>query len=277
MNINKLLNEIKDTENLKEILSYIERDKVKCIYLYIDLLVYGLKNPYLRVWYDTDDQGIRMVIMKYHKSFQVYSNRSFNETDNLLKLIDKETPYCISGRQEIIKAIENKLPQYNAEYGMVIQHPDPDEKKLRSIMALENTEIIQATVEDAKEIASLICSDDELGAPYTVDSLTEELSERMKTGMGRSFVIRDKGKIVAHTATFAESDEYAVGGGLVVDKEYRHTDYFYNLDNYVKLLLKKEGKSLLGMILDKRLQKVYERKGGKTVAHYGKLSLIEKN
>lgn len=273
---NLSMKQVYDKKILDDILHYIKQDQLNCLYLYIDLIVYGLNNPNIHVWYDKDIKGIRMVVMQYHKSFQVYSSRAFEDVEDLLKLISMQKPYCISARQEIIKEIESKLPEYYAEYGVVVRHPDADIDKLKHVMNLNEVQIEKAKIEEAEEIAEFICSDDELGAPYTVESLTEELRERMRTGMGRSFIIRDNNKIVAHTATFAENEDYAIGGGLIVDKNYRDTDYFYYLDGYVKLLLKKEKKSLVGMILDKRLLRAYERKGCKVISHYGKLSLLDK-
>ena len=45
---------------------------------------YGVNGENISVWYDTDEIGIRMVVMKYHKNFQVYTNRGFNDIQGLL-------------------------------------------------------------------------------------------------------------------------------------------------------------------------------------------------
>ena len=89
-NANIELHEVVSEKELDRVLCYLEKDKVNCIYLYIDLMIYGLTNPNIRVWYNEDMQGLKMVIMQYHKSFQVYSNRLFDETDCLIELVDRD-------------------------------------------------------------------------------------------------------------------------------------------------------------------------------------------
>lgn len=272
------LKQVRLKEQLDSILNYLRPDQSNCLYLYVDLYVYGLGNPNMQVWYDSDKQGIRMVVMQYHKSFQVYANRAFTNVNGLLPLIKKQQPHCISARSEIIEALEQKLPQYKVEYGVVMKHPDTPEEKLQRILANREDEvqIMQATTDDVYEIAQLVCSDEELGAPYTVESLAAELRERIETGMGRSFIIRDGERIVAHTATYAEADDFAVAGGLIVHPDYRDTDYFHLLDTYSQHTLTVEQKSVYGMVLDRRLARAFERTGCTIAANYGKLSLIEK-
>ena len=265
-------------EQLDEILEYLRPDQEKCLYLFADLYVYGLRNPNMQVWYDSDEQGLRMIVMQYHKSFQVYTNRAFDDVSGLLSLIEREQPHCISARREIIAALEQKLPQYKPEYGVVVRHPEISEAKFRRIMDNNSTaKIMEASVEDAYEIAQLVCSDEELGTPYTVDSLANELRERIETGMGRSFVIKDHDRIVAHTATYAEADTFAVRGGLIVSSEYRDTELFHLLDMYSHFILTVEKKSVYGMLLDERLLKAYKRQGCEVVSHYGRLSLVDKS
>ena len=267
---------VENEQVLEKILQYLKLDVTNCLYMYIDLSVYRLNNPHILIWYQENNQGINFVVMQYHQSFQIYASRNYDEIDELLLLIKKRNPYCISGRSEIIHALSGKLDQYKAEFGVVTKHRFSDTEKLERILDQCDVQIEQATTKDAREIAELICSDPELGAPYTVDSLSKELVERMETGMGRSFIIRKSEKIVGHTATFAEYGSIAMGGGLIIHPKYRDTMYFNWLDSYMELTLKKEGKNIYGMVLNPRLLKAFKKSGSDVVAQYGKLSLIEK-
>lgn len=274
-----LMEKVTDQEKLHQIMEYLKSDQANCLYLLIDLSVYGLANPNIKVWCDQDEQGIRMVVMQYHESFQIYSNRSFDQIDGLLMLIAQQCPNCISARQEIIKALEPELSQYRSEYGFVLKHRVLDEKKAQHILADCNTSIMQATPNDALEIAQLLCTDEEFNKTYTVSSLAAELSERMETGMGRSFIIRDKEKLVAHVATYAELDTLAIGSGLIVSPEYRDTEYFYLLNLFIEFTVGKEGKSLYGMVLNinPRLLKTFKRTGCEIVACYGKMTALNED
>ena len=118
--------------------------------------------------------------------------------------------------------------------------------------------------------------DKELGSVYTVSSLTSELKERINTGMGRSYIIRADGKIVAHNATYAESDKFVIVSGLMVHPDYRDTDYAYWIDLKSSLEFQNEGKSRFFFALNNKIIRWHKRLGTQIVAEYGKLSLKDK-
>ena len=266
--------EINDQE---KILKYLEQDIENGLYMYADISKYGLNSDNLLIWYDTDDIGIRMVVMKYHNSFQVYTNRGFNNVDGVLDLIYKFRPYGIAGRKDIILNLEKQLIDvYKSEYGVIFKGKDISKEKL--MRALDNSEVkIELAKEtDAENIAELICMDKELGSVYTVSSLTSELKERINTGMGRSYIIRADGKIVAHNATYAESDKFVIVSGLMVHPDYRDTDYAYWIDLKSSLEFQNEGKSRFFFALNNKIIRWHKRLGTQIVAEYGKLSLKDK-
>ena len=129
---------------------------------------------------------------------------------------------------------------------------------------------------DAKEIAELICSDEELGEPYTVENLTLQLAERIRTQTGRSYIIRENGEIAAHSATYAETEGIAVVSGTIVKAAYRNTNCYMILANYMMQELVKEGKAAYTFSLSEKmkdyLDKVHTRCGeyGRLVRKAGK-------
>lgn len=154
----------KAAEHEKEkILEYLEKDIANCLYLYADIAKYGVSNDHVAVWYDTDEIGIRMVVLKYHNNFQIYSDRGFLEISGLLKLISQEKPISIAGRTEIIRCLQNKLKNnYMAEYGTVFKGKPIDIKKLTNELEDCPVKIELATTEDAPQIAHLLYMDEEL-------------------------------------------------------------------------------------------------------------------
>lgn len=262
---------------LELILNILESDQSNCLYLYADLLTYGLNEPNIKLWCKRHHKEVEIVVMQYHKSFQIWAKDILKNVDDLLKLIRTQRPNNISARDDIIRTLEKELPEYYSEYGVVLRYPEKESSNVEKTLSLYGNKIKKATIEDSKEIVDLIFTDAKLSAAYTRKSLYEELSERIKMGIGRSFIIRDNGRIVAHVATYAETNLFAVVGGFIVHQQYRGTDYAYYMEMYIEHILKNEGKSHVGMVLDKRLQKAFERKGCKVIAHYGNLSLKEKN
>ena len=89
-------------EDLPRVLDYLRKDLPRCLYLYADLWVYGLDNPHMAAWFQEDGAGLGKVAMEYHGSFQLYGDRDFEDTGELLELIRRRQPPGISARREII-------------------------------------------------------------------------------------------------------------------------------------------------------------------------------
>lgn len=257
------------------ILAYLEKDIVNCLYMYADISKYGVDGPHMSVWYDEDEAGLRMIVMKYHNSFQVYTNRGFHDLGGLLDLVHQEKPFGIFGRKEIIQELENNLAdRYLSEYGVVFKIEYLDPEKQRGVLEDCTVPIELAVPEDTPAIAQLLCSDKELGRVYTVDSLTHELAERIRTGMGRSYMIRDGERVVAHTATYAECDKFVINSGFIVHPDYRDTEYANWLTAKSNLVFQLEGKVRYFFAINQKLIRWQIRTGTQLVAEYGKLSHI---
>lgn len=265
-----------NSDEIINILEYLDNDVENCLYMYADIEKYGLENDNMSVWYDTDEIGIRMVVMKYHNNFQVYSNRGFYDLEGVIELINQYNPNGISGRKEIIVYLQKYLSEkYHTEYGVIFRGKAIDKEKIKSALADCDVCIELAKAENAKDIAELVCMDEELGSVYTVESLAAELSDRINTGMGRSYIIRDNGKVVAHNATYAESEKFVVVSGLMVHPEFRDTEYAYWIDLKSSLEFQEEGKDRYFFALRNRIIKWHKRIGNIVVGEYGKMSIVK--
>ena len=72
------------------ILVYLKRHVQDCLYMYIDIGKYGLDNPNMQVWLDSDNHGINFVVMKYHDSISVYSDNDTWDTEAVMRLIQDQ-------------------------------------------------------------------------------------------------------------------------------------------------------------------------------------------
>lgn len=269
----------KATEQDKSIiLDYLAKEEEKCLYMYADIERYGLDKPFLTVWYDEDNLGIRMVVMKYHNSFQVYSSRGFDDLNWVVDLVNAEKPYGISARKEIAQALANRLSgAYSAEYGTISKTGHFDREKLGRILEERNLEDSTETIElaqadDAREIAELLFLDEEMGSIYTVDTMVNELKERIESKMGRSYVIRKNGKIIAHAATYAECSRFAIESGLMVHPDYRGTDYAH----WLEMRLSFDFPARYFFTVNKKIMRLHKNINIPLIGEYGKLALIDK-
>jgi predicted GNAT family acetyltransferase len=253
-------------EKVPAVLEYLGKDVENCIYLYIDISVYGVDNPNMKVWVDESDEGIRLVAMQYHNGFQVYADSNDFDAVEVADLFMNSDAGMLSARESIINILIPLVSDgCSVTYGSILRLT-----KIHSF-GCEKAGIEQAGPEDVDEIAGLICGDDYYLGSYDFKHFREELADRMRTGMGRSFIIRDNGRIVAHNSITAEAGDIAVAGMLVVRRDYRHTLYALHMEEFIIKKLNDEGKKLFGFSTDKKRGKQFELMGNKVAAKYGKI------
>lgn len=260
----------KATQKDKEqILQYLHTKMEDCIYLYIDVMNYGVESAQMKVWVEKEKNELVLVVMKYYDSFQIYTHRSFCDISTVLELLKKYPVSMISAKKVIIEQLERYIRDYRVTYGTVFLL-----NQYRKIPWTEK--VLLANERDAWEIARLICSDDEIGGHYTIDNLAEQLAERIRTGTGRSYVIRENGSIIAHSATYAEAKGVAVVGGTIIKPEYRNNNYYMILSNYMLQKLESEKKvAYTFSISDKMIR--YHTALHTKCGEYGKLIKIAKD
>lgn len=249
------------------IIDYLQMDVVNCIYLYMDIVSYGISSGEIEVWFSKKNDKIDMVVMKYHDSLQVYAKTDTTSVKELIeKIIDVDVT-MISAPKYIVEIIEHELTDYKVTYGVIYRI---DDCRLMKDMGI----VYEATEDDVGEIASLICSDDEIGGHYNPKDLEKQLRCRIQSGTGRSFIIKRDGKIVAHSATYAETKDLAVVGGTIIREDCRDLGYYMIISNYISHKLKEEGKIIYTFSISKKMISYHSRAHVKC-AEYGKLERKE--
>ena len=252
-------------DRLQDVLSYLEEDLPNCLYMYGDIVQYGLNDPNIKVWYAEKEGKINAVIMQYFQGSHVFSkdlDYDFDEIYQKLMEIDVDR---ISSQRAIIEKLHEKLKDtYDVEYTCVF--------KLSKYRKMDPRVVIEkATVKDADAIAELMVSHELYARSYKKEDLAKELANRIETGIGRSYIIRDGDRIVAHDAVNLETPTYAVEGLALVHDDYRNTLYGAFLDSFMINDLGKEGKELYCMIVEGRRLDAFVRMGNQPLAENGKL------
>lgn len=253
-------------QDQSRILDYLKAELQDCIYLYIDIMNYGVQSENMKVWLEEEQEEILFVAMKYYDSFQLYGRGEGWSIEAVCKLLEENPVAMISARRDILEQLEGYCKGYRATYGVVFVMD-----KYRELKDVAG--ILTATEADAKEIAELICSDEEIGGHYTVEGLTAQLAERIRTKTGRSYIIRENGVLMAHSATYAEAEGVAVVGGTIIRPEARNANYYILLSNYMIQQLAKEKKTAYTFSLSDKMIRYHSRMHTKC-GEYGKLEKI---
>lgn len=255
-------------DDVPAILTYLKRNIDDCVYMYIDIAKYGLENPNMKVWFDSDDNGITIVVMKYHTSISVFTDVDNWNVEEVSELIRNEGVLSVTGRKDLVEKIHSICNEkYDVSYGYVFNFTD---YRVDTIDA----EIELATTDDTLEIAKLITTDDGIGSYYEVENLAQQLAERIETGMGRSYVIRnEQGRIIAHIATYAEFNGIATTGGLIVSADCRNGVIGSVMEGFLVRTLRDENFKIYTFVTERLRKRLLTAMGNKCVGEYGKMTL----
>lgn len=259
---------IANGEDLDKVIAFLKKNLDDCVYIYIDIVKYGIEHPHITLWFSEYENGINSVAMKYYDSFQLFSIDTQLDREKICKVLTDNPVKTISGSENIIREIESELQgKYDCNYGIVVK-----ETKYKKLPGFDKVEA--ATVDDCYEIACLMCQDEEFGRNYDVAVLAKQLEDRINTGMGRSFVMREKDEIVGHVATFAEVDDLVVQSGLMVSSKCSNPFGGIILHEYMKGVSLDAGKSVYAFRIKEEMKK-YEKSPGTIICgHYGKLTKV---
>lgn len=229
--------------DINRVIDYIGNDKTLCFYMYMDILECGTEAEGLGLWISESNNNIKMICYRYYDCLHVFS-REGCIVDDIINLVDEISPKVIVGSEEDIEKIKRVVDD---TYIYELNHIITAEKMMDSEL---DVEICIAEEKDVSEIASLMMKDPIYNHVYSYDKLSGDLLRRLKDGFGRLFAIRDaEGKLVATNATYAETDDMAVIGGLVTDPDMRGKGLGRAITASTWNLIKREGKQGLAFLM----------------------------
>lgn len=262
------MNKIENTETRDQILEYLKRHLEECIYLTIDLEKYGYQCPEAEFWYTEKEGRPDTVLMKYYDSFQIFSADEQWDAKESAELMGTYHVQTICGKESMIRKLEKHMEGYSAQYGIIVKEDSYREFKQFELVR-------EAEAKEAGEIAELMLTDEDFKMNYSPEELTQQLRDRMNDKMGRSYVIKEDGKIVAHTAIYAECGPVAVESGLIVHEDYKKKLYGMIIHEFIKKKLLSEGKTLYGFRVVDNMQRYAKALGLNVCGCYGKLTRKE--
>ena len=237
--------------------------------MYIDTIVYGFNNDFIKTFVIRNDEGIEGILFHYYDSLQIFICEEVNDNDlnDIASHIKKYDFSMITGNNFVIKRIYDRLNDiYSITDGVIMKYDNET--------VVNSNRSTLAGIGDYEEIAKLICSDDGIGGHYSVDSLCEQLKEGNLNQNCKSLIIRENGKIICHMATYAESPRLAVLGGLITDVNYRGLGYGRMVLNDMTRVVQSENKIPVLYCYDKNVIDWYSRLGWEIVSTSSKLEKI---
>lgn len=252
-------------ENKDKIIQYIGEDYGNCLYLYIDLIKYGLENEKFHIWIQYNNEAICCLISQYYNGIQIYSkDYSFNEKE-IVEFIIKKDPEMISGMKKSIDKIKDYFSNYSEEVGVV--------GELSKLTYSPNSNAYSASFEEIDEIAKVVSQDEDLGKPYGYELLYKQFYERKKDNFGRNFILRDSStnEIICHAATYAELPNLAVISGVLTTPSYRGKGFSKGVLSAICNELQAENKRIFSYFYIVAAEKMHYGVGFEKVGEWEKL------
>lgn len=250
-------------DNISQVFEYIGDDYEKCLYMYIDLVKYGIENENFNIWIQYRDTEIICLVSQYYTGMQIYSKNYDLEALELMDFIAEKDPDVISGMEKSMTLIKDAFSEYHETVGFV--------GRLNNLTYPPNPNAYSAEDDEIEEIARLVSQDDNIGKHYGFESIYKQFCDRRKDNFGRNYLDRDeKGEIICHVATSAELPELAVIGSVITSPQYRSKGYSKrNLSALCKQLLG-EGKNVFSYFNYPPSVKMHMGVGFEKIGHWVK-------
>lgn len=254
----------KDVEILKK---YLKNDKLQNPYFYIDVHSFGYKSENIKTYVAEENYKLYCFIYVYFNSVQLFVPFDYDNIEEITDFITEHDFEMISGTADIIKKIEKRLnKKYVATYGQIMTYLKNND--------FQNYGEVLSQVDECREIAQLICSDEGIGGHYKVDILEKQLKERRMYYNCENIIIKENDKIVSHAATYANIEDMAIIGGVITKREYRGKGYGKRIVIALSQRLIKDEKQPILYCYKEQTINWYKNMGWNKVQDCGKLTKI---
>lgn len=191
-----------------QVMDYLNKERVLNLFFVGDINNFGFDHDFQKVYMDEDEQGvIQAVYLRYHDSFLMSSYTKTIDQEFVNRIIQEEKIMHISGEQSCVDAIELAgFKNDDCYFCKMVNQPE-----------LPTKTIEVATIEDIPEINQV------LTAAFDHEVVVRE--ETLLTKTGRTYFMRENGKIVAVASSTAETDGLAMIVGVGTIEECRGKGY----------------------------------------------------
>lgn len=253
------------TSPTRELETFIRDHRYDSPYLFIDADVVGCCGNDIEAWSIEGSDGSVAVVYRYGSGAHVIASSLASDVVRAVRnLLYEWMPEMVQCPFEVAQALSDSL---QSRFDLVEGHV------FRSAGGHGSHPLVSRAMEcELPLVAQLICEDAEIGKHYTVQKLASQLLWRERREGCRSFVLKRNGAVVAHAATYAESANAAVIGGVKTGALAKKGDGAAVLSALANFL-ESGGKEVFLYCYIPALWQWYQAKGWVPVAHVAKFEL----
>lgn len=236
-------------------------------YFLVNIEAYGIFSSNVSAWCCEDSAGEwSFLLYLYYGTAQLVPLREAMDSEirELVHFVRQKNLKMLSGPVDLIEHLSRNMGDEARVVSGVL---------MEDVIPIRETHggVRRAGVGDLREIAELICGDHNVGRHYEVEQLEKQLLDRQTRRNCRNYVVDDAEGIACHVATYAESADIAVIGGVVTRANARGRGYASSALNELSAELACEGVKTYLYCYGNKLEAWYKVRGWRTVLECAKL------
>lgn len=248
---------------------FIEKYKLQNLYLYINYKKIGVSSEDTATFILIEDGDLKAVLYKYHHALQIIgllniSDVGFSEIGDFIQTGDYN---YIGGEEKLLKKVYGNLSgSYALTCGFLMEWNTSGK--------IDSIDYERVSVDGLDEVVDFVLTEPGYRKVYSKDDLMAQFSERMQSSDCINIVMRnDENKIVAHAATYAESEDFSVIGGVLTSPLFRNLGFGRRVVlSVVDAILSKKKKAVL-YSFEQRNTEWYQRIGFDSLLRVAKIQL----
>lgn len=234
------------------LMGYLKNEEILNTFVISDLDNYGFDKEFQVTYMDIDEKGACIAVALIFHNNLIISGQVETMDYSFLSTLLTEKINNVMGQGELVEAFNNYLVE--AECKNLLSHIEDkcvesnegpikaEDSSRQNTMSTSSRTYIEktmytldtglklqmcgdvevATVEDVDAIHNFIMTIPEINFLYKEKSM---ITNRMESGEGVHFFIKEKGEIVAHTNSAAGTGISSMMGGVAVAEEFRNQGY----------------------------------------------------
>lgn len=260
---------IKDDEN--RVVTYIGDNYPFCLYLYLDLLKYGIESDLINVYFQKEKDEIKSILLSYYSCLHVFSR------DNEFEAKEIADFFCTNHFTMLYCTVVTADRVYSAFPQSVKSHATVTKGWVAQIETIDREPqglAVPAEKLDFEQIAKLIYEDEGIGRSYKLDDLAKQLEERNQEGYSRNLVIKSDDLVIAHACTNADYNGIAVVAELMVRKEFRKRGYASEIWREICSQLLSEEKKVYSIYYSNESKILHKHIGFHEICEWEKIVIV---
>ncbi len=142
---------------------------------------------------------------------------------------------------------------------------EKEQKKNQMDMSDVTSEL---SVDDYMEVASLLVNDDSLQTFKSIKEMATSLQYRNQNKNCKNVIIKKDGVVASHACTLIETEDVAIIGAVITNKDYRNKGMATKLVQFLCSQLLKERKKAFLFAYNPKAISVYEKSGFKKCGEF---------